>query len=256
MQLARGAVPITVALLCCLCEVGYAECRAPSWYKDDTVKRNGQRLTVVCHGEGATEELAEMDAKDKCASRAALEYRSTVTVNEVVVTTDRDAASHRETSDATSLVGLLCSNPKSWSCELSGETSAWRQCTYDLSVVHEGSSAEVKAEKQRVSSGQDAVANRDALGEVRRKSSPPNAGEHQRGDGWVLSLAVTPPCDDLVIKGAHGRRVKCTGNPVSVPIKSGDDEIVIRAKNYMPKTLLLNGASNESSAEVYLDPAD
>lgn len=218
-------------------------CTPPAWSKSTTVKRNGSRLIVLCDGEGATADLAETEARDKCDARAALEYRSTVNVKELTVSTDHDAASHREVTDETCVLGLVCNRPKSYSCEQDGETHAWRRCLYDLSQVHEGTCAATNG------------TNNDP-GHIAQKVAVKDAGSFSSATNtYVISISATPPCDDLVINGKVGRRIKCKHNPMRLTVKPGDREIIVRAKGYLPKTLDLRNLS-EDPVDVYLDTAD
>ena len=232
-------------------------CTPPTWAHGKELQRRGLTLTVICHGEGATEDLAGIEAKSGCDSVAGTEYSSTVDVDDTVVTTDHDAANHRVIHNAVCVLGLECQNPKVSTCSQDGASTIWRQCTYDLAKARDGTPKDCADRSAPVArTGKDAVANRAGISSLEQKVQVQGAGAHQRGQEYVLTLSVTPICDDLVIVGHSGRRVHCSSNPVQLPVKSGDEKVIVRAKGYLPKTILLDATGTENHAEVFLDAAD
>lgn len=216
-----------------------ASCVAPPWWTADPVVRNGRTLTVQCLGEGATLELSEMEARDRCDARAILEFRSVVATKEVVVTTDYDSASHRETEDKTCVIGVVCKDPKIISCESDGVSKTWRRCVFDSSSLKEGTAKEC---------GTASTGSNEGATSLRRRQTVPGAGKQESGTAYIATVSVTPKCTDIVVTGSNGRRVTCTGNPMRVPIQPGDEELIIRAQGYLPKTV-----SVERVINVYLD---
>lgn len=236
-----------------------ADCVAPAWAGSNRIHREGSIVTVSCEGAGATQELSGIEARDRCDSQAALEYRQTVNVKELVVSTDKDSAMHREVAAETCLVGVTCHDPMEMVCENDGSTRTWRRCTYHMAEIREGSPTECRdlnSSQKSVASG-DAVSNRSSLGQINQKVKVKDAGRYERGENYVLRVSVVPACDDIVINGSSGRRLQCKTNPVNVPVRSSDRELIIRAKGYLPKTIQLNQQGGvESHVSVYLDSAD
>lgn len=235
----------------------YGACPKPNWTSGKEVVRKGKVVTVVCMGEGATDELSELDARNRCNARVANEFISSIDVKDTSVFQDKDAAQNREVANRSCVVGLVCLKPSIKTCASDGSSETWRRCEFDLTQAREGTKAECAAEEVGTEkSGKDAVANRDDLTGIKQKVQVRDGGRHQRGQGYVLTMSVTPPCDDVLVVGSASRRVKCSSNPLQLPVKGDDREVIVRAKGYMPKTITLDASGAESQVDVYLDAAD
>lgn len=254
----KGAIPTICFVLSAVLAGGSAtaqECKEPSWYSQSQVVRSHDAVTVSCKGTGGTQELSELEARNRCDSRVALEYRTRVHVRDIAVTTDKDTASHRKVEEDTCVAGVKCIDPFTWSCESKGASTTWRRCTYELSALREGSAEECRQAKANFRSTTDVLANRSDLRTIEKKIHAVG-GAYERTDSYVLNIAVTPKCDDIMVIGSKARRLECRRNPVQMTIQPGDTELIIRSEGYMPKSLELNGVSEDGKVKVFLEYAD
>jgi hypothetical protein len=196
--------------------------------------------------------IAETDARERCDERVANEFRSSINTKEITIIGDRDTASDREVTAQSCVLGLVCQKPDFATCEDSGRFQTWRSCEYDLGGLSEGTEAQCHP-NGKASSGQPPI---DEMSSIRSRINIKDRGNHRRGDGYVLSVTVVPKCDDVMIVGAMSRRLPCTTNPLRVSIQPDDREVIVRAKGYLPKTLILEGRGKEAEVEVYLDSSD
>lgn len=238
-------------------QVALAACTAPTWFAKG-VMRNGQDLTVTCTATEAGDELAERSAKRNCDVKAANEAVSNIDSRDLVVSTDNDAATHREVTVSSCVVGLICKDPQVESCESDGEVTIWRKCRYDLSLARTRNPRECEDHNKEVQfTGKDAIANRKDLTSLKKKVVVQDVAKTERSSDFTLSVATVPPCNDLLVKGhQNSRRIKCSQNPMPITIKPTDEEVIVRAKGHLPKSIILDAKGKESHVEVFLDVAD
>ena len=236
---------------------GAPGCKPPAWSLAKHVEKSGSHLELICKGRGATNEIAEIEASSDCDARASGEFRPSIDVNDIVVTDESSTALLRTVAQRSCVLGLQCESLQIFTCEDKGTSYAWRQCSYDLSKARFGSANECQARTMPDSTApEDSIKNRKSLDIIHKKVQVKDAGKHQRGDRFVVSISSTPPCESILIKGRFGRQILCTQNPMPVPVGSEDEALVVRATGYVPKEILVRGKSKESHVDVYLDESD
>jgi hypothetical protein len=231
----------------------HGECVIPAQFKGgEKIHRVGKSIKITCQGEGVTKDLAEIDARERCDERVANEFKSTINVKEITISGDKDSAMDREVATQSCVLGLVCQKPNFATCEDEGSFQTWRSCEYDIGVLSEGT--ETQCHPNSKAPAYQLPANE--MSGIRSRINIKDRGNHRRGDGYLLSVTVVPKCDDVLIVGAMSRKLPCTTNPLRVSIQPQDREVIVRAKGYLPKTLILEGRGKETEVEIYLDSSD
>jgi hypothetical protein len=164
---------------------------------------------------------------------AAQQLTTDLTVKSMSVTSETQAVFQQEVVNQSQVTGLTCTPRREEAEEVDAEVRLWLLCEFDLS-------------KARV------VPSRIGGDERRPDSSPSPLSDGRK----VLTLAVIPGCSDLIVRGAGpARAAPCGGNPVSVVLNPDDREIILRAKDHLPKTIYLGPVRAERGyAQILLQP--
>jgi hypothetical protein len=228
-------------------------CKAPSWSQiQNKTWRAGSKIRIICIGEGPTPTIAQVESKTACDSSAAGEFSSEVKIRDLVVLHDHDVVMDQEIASTSCVLDLFCFDLKSVTCAQNGVYIAYRQCTYDLSKARLGRPDECLELKGR---GKDQSQDSN-LATIKKRTSYP-AETSFDADGYVLTISSTPQCADLVVvAGSSSRRIACTSNPMRLPIKPGDEAVLVRAKGYLPKTIDLKKYNDDGQVMVFLDQSN
>lgn len=216
----------------------------PEWAKSVTNQRTGSTLKVVCSGSGPSMDVAKQEAIRSCQSSASHELSTSIEVKSLSVETERSVGYHQEVSEAKTVTGLRCEVEREETEELNNAFRTYLLCRFDLSK------AQAKPKSTETPTTSDSRAH---LNEVREKALPEHhapAASHRR----VISLGSIPQCDSIVIRGAKPRVVECKENPTSVVVEKGDNEIIIRAQGYQPKSMKPEEGESHEALQVVLDP--
>ncbi|MGZ3696616.1 MAG: hypothetical protein ACXWPM_10925 [Bdellovibrionota bacterium] len=207
---------------------------APSWAMHDTQRLEGSVYRVVCSGLGPSIGFARQDAIDSCKASAAQHLSSDISVKSLSVTSERQSAYQQEVVNHAEVSGLVCIPRREEIQEGESQVRLWVLCEFDLS--HAQAAAVRRAPSQ----------------------DPVRFGSYETDQKRVLTLAVIPRCTDLIIRGGGpARLVRCDQNPVSVFLDPQDQEVLVRANGYFPKTLPLAANTEARSYEkVILEPND
>lgn len=188
----------------------------PSWLTGTTQSRDGNQFAAVCEGRGATLDIARENALNSCDALASRQLSSEVKVKSLSIETEREARFHSEVANEVTITGLKCI-PLNESFEAIKDDSIrlYVQCRYDL--------AKAMVKSAEVDNG---AFNSSQIASSIAVNSYLN-----------VSVATTPKCDDILIRGGLPRSVRCDDNPIMVNLRDSDTELVIRAKGYDPITL-------------------
>lgn len=229
----------------------------PPWAKQDTQKLQGKLLSIVCSGTGPSVDLARADAIQGCQASASRHVAGDVRVQTLSVETERDAVLHQEVEQQVTVSNLMC-QPDREEIEENGDGfRVWLQCRFDLSKAKTKANA-AETDEHLGSKSESSISNRDALRQFRKRSIQANkSGSYNPSQmKTTLSIASVPACDSLVIRGRTPRTLPCKSNPMPVVIESGDERIIVRARDHMPKTIELSKTGRrpaDESVEVILD---
>ena len=214
----------------------------PEWAKQDTLKRKGTQLRIVCSGSGPSLDQARKSALDSCRLTAIDNFNTSVNVHSLSIETEHETAFHSEVSSHMQATGLLCDVEKEASEEKDGSFLDYIKCNFDLShakivAVPEKNLLETNTASE-VSSN---IINANA----QVISAPSDKGVIQKiqdshGENKQLVVTSIPACDEILIRGERPRSAKCSENPVTLYIYPSDKELIVRAMGRTPKHVLLN----------------
>jgi len=236
-----------LAVLFFLQPLPWAKASAPSWTLKDTQRLDGSILRLVCSGSGPSLGYARQNALDSCKVSAAQQLMTEVTVKSMTVTSESQAAFQQEVTNESQVSGLSCIPRHEEAEEGDAEIRLWLLCEFDLSkarIVHSLSHAYARDNDRRPNSI------------IRTDLESPQKARWVDDERKVLTLAVVPRCNDLIVRGGGpARTLPCGQNPISVVLNSGDREIILRASDYLPKTIYLGPQRPERGyAQVFLEP--
>lgn len=208
----RRQASITISAIASLAIASQALAK-PMWAKD-SLKLQGNALSVVCDGQGPALDLARIEAINSCMSLAAAQLTQRIKITSLVVETDRESALHEEIETNSIVNGLNCDPVKEESQNDGSIATVWLMCRFDMSKVTVTSSD--SGDKAKVQS---------------------KGNRYIRSSDQILSIATVPACDDILVTGKTGRVIRCTTNPINLTIHPGDDTLLLRATGYRPKTV-------------------
>ncbi|HEX7673147.1 MAG TPA: hypothetical protein VF412_03200 [Bdellovibrio sp.] len=234
-----------------------AHAERPDWTKQNTYKKDGSILTLVCKGAGPSLDLARSASMNSCKATAANEANSGVTIKSMSIETQSDASFHQEVSSVKKVTNLSCDILSEYFSESEGSTEVFLLCRFDLS-------------KSNVAAVPDATDDDEAKGIIKNPNSLVQSGENQdegpkaaliQSSARHIILTVMPvKCESIIIKSkSKSRSVRCDANPMAVLVDpSVDHEIIIRANGFLPKHVKLQdrkpaGFEEPTEIEVLLE---
>lgn len=216
--------------------------KKPDWVSSsETIRRSGSDVIILCEGQGIAKDLAIKSALQQCASLASEQVDGQNTeIKSVIIETEKDPPKlHQEISKNSTITGL---RPKIEKDHTERDEDGGYVVTllvrYDLNsakLIPIGEPAP-KVDDENTSStlAVDNVLSSPSNSGVKRKNLVQSANR-------VVSLSVIPKCDDILIRSKSSRTLTCSTMPMTIAIDvSSDREIIIRAKNYLTKTLKIN----------------
>jgi len=227
----------------------------PEWAKKiDTQKLNGTKLTILCVGDGPSLELARQTATGSCLSTARRQLITKQNIKSLTVETESSVGFHEEVSENIIVSGLTC-RPKKEAFEAAeSSVRVWLLCEYDLekATVREGTGkVEVDApSKQSI----DGIENRHDLKQLAVVTPATKVYETVVSSEQNVIISSVPSCQSIIVRGKRPRTHKCQTNPVTLLIYEDDDEAIVRAPGYLPKTIKLkSGGKIDGPIQIFLD---
>lgn len=231
-----GHLKITTMALVFISSVGQA--KIPSWAAHNSTKLNGQVLTTVCNGTGPSLDIARSEALKSCQLSASQFFKTKIQIKSISVETEKSVGFHQEVTNADAIEGLICDPQRDQIEENDSNFSVWLECKFDLKRV-----ISTPIEQKNGSSDNSQL---NTLETTKIESKQDNQAKQ-------IFISTVPKCDSVIIKGVRSRTVLCSQNPLKIQIKDDDEEIIIRAKGYKPKTIKAKGVNTNESIQVLLD---
>lgn len=226
----------------------------PDWAGEKSQQRIGNTYIVVCGSEAPSADLARREALQSCRNSASSQLNTSFSMNRLTVETETSSVLHQEIIENSKFTGLDCITENESIEEKSSSVKIWLKCRFDLSkaraVSLTGDTPTIDIVRRPTSLGSG-----DARSvQYEKNDLKAQRGDHILGSRRILSIASIPACDTLLIRGQVVRAVKCVGNPMSIVVGPDDREVVVRAENSFPKSILLNqkGLANET-IQIVLD---
>ena len=212
----------------------------PSWAKKNTIKKSGNLFTSICEGLGPSVSLARKEAINNCQVSAKQFLDNEIKVKTLSVETEYSVGFHQEVEEVGSVRNLVCNPKRDEVIEKDSQFQVWIQCEFNLTKASSmpDKKSEAKADSARTS-GLTAV-------------TPKMKSETSR-DSQSVVLESVPQCDSIVIRGIKSRTMSCASNPMSVVITDGDKEIIVRAKDFVPKTIPVPQGGLNETIQVFLE---
>ena len=186
-----------------------------------TMYKNGSTLTLDCTGFGPSEDLARKSALDSCRQTAGDAASYQMEAHSLVVETEHSGSYHSEVFRNYSVTGLNCLKMKATTEMMDGSYTTHVRCDFDLSQAR-------------------------TVPILKNKPIYYLHGENRR-----ILLSTIPPCQDILVTGEAARSIACDHNPVTILVKPEDQELIVRAKDRIPKHLPLSEVP--ATMEVYLE---
>lgn len=179
----------------------------------------GSALEVACHGFGPDDFTAFASAMNECRDVAAQTLLQSFRVKDLTIQTERDSAYHSEVAQESTVSGLKCAVKQVYS----EGNEKWILCLFDTS----------KAKVTPVvTEAPETLFNKE--------------------EKFVV-LVVAPGCDSILVVGKPARIIRCQQNPITVTLRPGDEELVVRHKGYAPKHIKPDQWQDGRVIAVYLD---
>lgn len=227
----------------------------PEWVRGmDTQKMNGTKLTILCIGDGPSQELARQSATSSCLSTARRQMVTKQKVKSLTVETESSVGYHEEVSEDITVSGLSC-RPKREAFE-NKESSfqVWLLCEYDLenAKITEGSSGFPDTSNLKQANAD--IENRGELKHLNIASKLKKRHEPILSSEQNIIILSVPPCESIIIRGHKPRNQACKNNPMTIRIYNDDEEAIVRANGYLPKTIKLKTKGQiNGPIQIFLD---
>jgi hypothetical protein len=215
-----------------------ANAKVPAWAASNSTKLTGSLLTTVCHGVGPSVDIARSEALTSCQLNASQFFKSKINVKTLSIETEKSVGFHQEISSDDEVSNLVCEPVKDELEESESQYSFWIECKFDISKTKsKPTEAEIAIEKNE----------NNNLSYSKPSKVEPNKLTK------TLFLSTVPKCESIIIKGDRPRTIDCKSNPIELSIYISDVEMIVRAKNYKPKTISLKNKDNNENLQILLD---
>jgi len=229
----------------------------PPWASSNTQIRIGDIYRVVCSGDGPAIDIARREATNSCMIDASRQLNRNTKIRSMTIETEKEAAFHQEVNEDVNVSNLQC-NPIKESIEQQSDRRfiVWLHCEFDISIV--GIELDEKPRDQALNS--EATRMKEELKQVKsiRKGNVKNQNKVIVSTAKkALNIATIPSCSEILIRGINPRIVKCIHNPIGIVVDDSDDEAIVRADGFVPKSINLKLLLKENShapIQVILDP--
>ena len=212
--------------------------KIPTWAANNSTKLNGSSLRTACHGVGPSVDIARSEALKSCQLSASQFFNSKVKIKSLSVETEKSVGFHQEVSSEDELSNLICDPIKDELEETDSQFSVWLQCKFDLNKIKTKPIMKITA---------------TAIKEDTNLAYSKPSKFISTNSNRTLFLSTVPKCESIIIKGERSRTIDCKSNPVELSLYESDVEMIIRAKNYKPKTIELTNRSNNENLQILLD---
>lgn len=212
--------------------------KIPSWATNDTITKSGDRVTSVCEGTGSSVSIARQEAIQNCQASVSQFLNGEVKINALSVETEKDVGFHQQVEQRLNVKNFNCEPVKDEIVQNENNYTYWIKCKFDtkkiitIPSINEDNSPQIKD---------------SGLKSVERLKSKDIA------EGKVLILETIPQCDSILVKGIKARTITCKTNPLSLVIYDKDEQIIIRLKDYQPKTLNIKEGFKNEKLSVLLE---
>jgi hypothetical protein len=205
-----------------------------------SVAAEPKMITISCEGQGPSLALARKNALKDCQGSAVERLHTDFKVKSLTVQTEEDSALHEEINSSQEVSGLECLTPKEKIIENPSSYKVSLECHYNpLHVVFK------KAE--------DKINDEMASEEKPLRTSKDNT-LIERDGGQSITLATIPACSTIVVESQTMPRVIHCATPTRLVIYLSDQNIIIRAKSYKPKTISAETLRGKNVHKIFLDP--
>lgn len=204
--------------------------KVPSWAKDHTISKTGDYVTSICEGKGPSVAVARQDAIQNCQLSVSQFLNGEVKLNSVSVETEKDIGFHQQIEQNLTVKNFVCNPVKDEIEQNEDSYNYWIKCKFNLSKVESVKTEEAKL-AQNNNLGLEAMSTLKSSNII--------------VDGKVLILETIPQCDSILVKGSKARTIKCKTNPLKVVLYENDQSLIIRLKDFQPKTINLKGMKDE-----------
>ena len=219
-----------------------ANAKIPSWAQKNTITKDRNILSVVCNGTGPSVEISRKDALSSCKSSASQYLNKKTQIKTLSVQTEKSVGFHEEITENSEILNLSCipQNDEILVSD-SGSYETWLKCKFDLTDV------KILPIEHSLS-----IENKT---DTELSSLRPLVRIVKQSDDIVkiLTISSVPKCDSIIIKGQKSRTILCRTNPQLLELQDGDKNLIVRAKNYLPKTLNIKEENYSGSINIILE---
>jgi len=228
----------------------------PEWTGRNTQSISGKMFHAVCSGTGPSTDLARREAKENCLVAASQQLTTTVQAKSVAAESEKGIVFHSEVAEEQGFTGLTCVPGREFIEETQNQSHVWIECTFDLAKAKMINAADKPTIGDEKSNSSWVSVKSDQSTSPATTTKP--SGRYISSDVKTLTLSVVPRCYDLLIRGDKPVRVvKCQSDPVTITVQPDENEIIVRATGFLPKTIHLNEKREGNEyVQIFLDPAD
>ncbi len=217
--------------------------KIPQWAKENSIRKNGDILLVVCNGEGPSVESSRNNALNSCKLSGSQFLSKTFKVKSISIQTEKSVGLHEEISERFEVKNLDCLPKRSEISEvISGTIVTWLQCEFDLK----------KAIAKEINNNYPDDSNTQKSNELNEENFDTPS---EINDELIESITIMtiPNCDTILVVGKLSRTLKCKANPVLIELMSGDKQLIIRTSKYRPVTLSVSKQNVGRTIKVILN---
>jgi hypothetical protein len=256
MRQSQGA---KIILMFILAGVIPASAKAPSWFSENILKKNGKTLEVSCSGAGPDKAVASKVGIDQCRG-VSLQYVEgyTVKTRSLFIEDNQQAAWHSESSNDLNVSGLNCEPLKQDCQEHDDSWTCYLLCRFNLANAKLIPNAD-KASSFVEFNGHSLISNHDDATSVPNPKGTTAKNPLIQSQNRQIILSIVPsPCDSILVVG-QSRVIKCSDNPQTLLLLPDDKELIVQMRGYKPKHIYLRsdrtptGYMPIENVEVYLE---
>ena len=214
----------------------------PTWAKKNATKKIGNTLTSACEGTGPSASLARKEAISNCQVVARQFLNGEVKVKSLSIETESSVGFHQEVQESGVVKNLVCDPQKEETSEKDDQFQVWIQCRFDLAKATVANDADKAAPSKRDGTSVSGLA-----------SSKPSVFEAGDKDQQLIYLEVVPQCESVIIRGMRPRTISCDTNPLRISLDGSEEEMLVRAKGYQPKTVSIQKGGVRETLRIFLD---
>lgn len=224
----------------------------PEWVRGiNTQKLDGKKLTILCVGDGPSQDLARQSATSSCLSTARRQMITKQKIKSLTVETESSVGYHEEVSEDITVSGLIC-KPKREAFE-NDESSfhIWLLCEFNFENAKIIDA--IAPDKTQIKQTDSDTVNRNELIQLNVTAGVRKNHDSISTEQNIIVVSV-PPCESIIIRGKKPRTHVCKNNPTTLRIYNDDEEAIVRANGYLPKTIKLKtGGRINGPIQIFLD---